>query len=162
MRLVDTPWNKEEGKILDTAIAWLGENAALMDEVQRTAAFFAVAGHAEACNAFIEPIGAGIALCQLADDGFGLKNALEARGKLMRRIASATDTVVHCQVTFEMHYLVLLAAGMEEPNAIRMLMFWEKMGTVSGVVERIEAAHPEVVKSIREQMEAGAKTSVQR
>ncbi len=162
MRLAQTPWNKEEGKILDAAIAWLGENAALMDEAQRTAAFFAVAGHATACNAFIDPLGAGFALCQLADDGFGLKNALEVRGKLMRRIWSVTDTEKHCQITFEMHYLVLLAAGMGEPNAVRLLVFWERMGMISGVMERIETAHPGILESLKKDMEAGARASVGR
>lgn len=157
--LVEKPADEKGKAELNAAVKWLGENAVRMDDTQKLGAFFPIARVAEEGCGCVDPLEAGLAMSRIA----GKLDILNAVFDIMRENFSwMMGSVMNRDIKRESYaiiYHVMLAAAVGDPRAARMVMFWESAGRFSGVVERIEAVHPEMVAGIRaEQERARAKT----
>ncbi len=144
--------DSEEVAGLDAAVKWLGGNAGRIGEMDRVSAFFSVLGAIEEKSYYMDLFEAGFALSRLAK-GVDLLD-----GSFRKIQDGALEDLKHSG-GYGMKQDVELAAALGVPKAIRVVMFWESMGMVSGIVERIEALHPESMEIVRKEMEEGRKMS---
>ena len=152
------PNGAEERARVDAAIKWLGENAERLDEAQKLGAFFPIARLVEAGFGRANPLEAGLAMSRIARS-LGMLNAIfgVVREKIIERMKAAISREMGGKLGPMEHHLVFSAAGLGEPKAARLAMFW--MGMRPEEAGRIASVHPEMMESIRKEMEAGARAS---
>ena len=160
--LVQKPADEKGKAELNAAIRWLGEKAGWMDDAHKLGAFFPIARLAEEGCGCVDPLEAGLAMSAIAGK-LDILNAIFdiMRENLITKMKSVTEREIVSGMN-EIGYYVMLVAALGEPKAVRLVLFWEKMGMVSDAADRIASVRLEMVEGIRKDIEAGAKASLQR